>query len=332
MRSEQKMNAGTRQKAPTAIEIESTDAALGAEIRCGDVRVLGNDAIAAIRAAWLEHLVVVFRGQTLSDAELIAFGRRFGEFQYSNPLPSPLAHEGKARQGGKDERHPEITVVSNIVENGVAIGGFGDAELVWHTDMSSFEAPPHQTVLYALEVPDTGGSTGFANMYAAYDALPPDLKGQVRGLALKHDATTDAAGYIRNQYATTRDMDLRTSPGAIHPLVCTHPETGCDYLYLGRRSRAYIQNLALEDSESLLDTLWAHATQPVFAWRHQWRVGDLVMWDNRCVLHHREPFDERARRCLHRVVIKGSKPLQSAASDEQQPHRRAASRKSQQVY
>lgn len=313
------------------IEVRPTAAPLGAEIRCGDVRMLTEEAVQAIRRAWLEHLVVVFRHQTLTNGDLVAFGHRFGEFQYSNPLPSPLAHEGKVKQGGRDEAHPEITVVSNIVEKGVAIGGFGDAELVWHTDMSSFEVPPNQTVLYALEVPQSGGSTGFANMYAAFDTLPVELKARARGLRLKHDATTDAAGYLRKQYADTRDMDLRASPGAVHPLVVTHPETGCECLYLGRRSRAYIDGLAVDESEALLDALWAHATQPQFAWRHQWQVGDLVMWDNRCVMHHREPFDGAQYRRLHRIVIKGSKPFHRSG-EVPAPHARARLQAAQPVY
>jgi taurine dioxygenase len=313
-----------------SIETLPMRAPLGAEVRCGDVRTLSDSAIAVVREAWLDHLVVLFRGQSLTDADLVAFGRRFGAFQYSNPLPSPLAHAGLAKQGGKDERHPEITVVSNIVEGGVAIGGFGDAELVWHTDMSSFDAPPNQTILYAVEVPASGGSTGFANMYAAYETLSAALKKRVRGMMLKHDATIDAAGYIRSQYAATKDMDLRASPGAVHPLVCTHPETGSDYLYLGRRSRAYLQGLPLEESEALLDTLWAHATQPALTWRHQWRDGDMLMWDNRCVMHHREPFDATARRLLHRVVIKETRPAQQE-NTHHAPHRRA-SLSMQQVY
>jgi taurine dioxygenase len=313
-------------------EVMPMHAPLGAEIRCDDVRALTEAAIHAIRQVWLENLVVVFRGQRLSDAELVAFGRRFGEFQYSKPLPSPLAHAGKVRQAGKDERHPEITVVSNIVEDGVAIGGFGEGELVWHTDMSSFEMPPNQTILYSLEVPAAGGSTGFASMYAAYAALPPDLARRVHGLMVKHDATTDAAGYIREQFAATQDMDQRASPGAVHPLVCTHPETGYNCLYLGRRSRAYLVGMELSESEVLLDALWVHATQPAFAWRHQWRVGDLVMWDNRCVMHHREPFDGAARRLLHRVVIKGGKPFYRAAVNERSAHPRAALQETQQVY
>ena len=136
---------------------------------------LDDAGIALLRAAWLDHLVVLIRSQTLSDAELVAFGRRFGELQISDPLPSPLANEGQAMQGGSDARFPEVTVVSNVVEDGVAIGGLGDGEVIWHTDMSSRETPPNQTILHALEVASSGGDTVFLNMYAAYEALPPEL-------------------------------------------------------------------------------------------------------------------------------------------------------------
>jgi taurine dioxygenase len=290
------------------IDIIPTKAALGAEVRCGDLRAADDATIRAIRQAWLEHLVVFFRGQEFTDADLVRFGARFGEFQYSNPLPSPLANEGKVKQGGRQDAHPEITVVSNVVENGVAIGGLGDGELVWHSDMSSFDAPPNQTVLYALEVPAAGGRTGFNNMYAAYESLPRELRERVRNLALKHDATIDAAGYVRPHFAGAAPVDVRESPGAVHPLVRTHPETGRHGLFLGRRTKSYLMGLEIAESDALLDALWARATHDRFAWFHEWRPGDLVMWDNRCVMHRREPFDRNARRVLHRVVIKGTKP------------------------
>jgi taurine dioxygenase len=299
------------------------DAPLGAEIRCADLRQADAETIREIRTAWLAHLVVHFRGQQLTDDDLIAFGRGFGEFQYSNPLPSPLANEGRVKQGGSRETHPEITIVSNVVENGVAIGGLGDGELVWHTDMSSFEVPPNQTALYAIEVPKGGGQTGFNNMYAAYDTLPPALRKRVEHLQLKHDATIDAAGYIRKNFAHAADMDLTISPGGVHPLVRTHPETGRNCLFLGRRSKSYLVGLGIEESEALLDELWAHATQPALAWFHEWQPGDLLMWDNRCVMHRREPFDAAARRVLHRVVIKGSKPFNTPEAASLAAHSRA---------
>jgi taurine dioxygenase len=291
------------------IEVIPSPAVLGAEIRCGDLRAIDAAATAVIRHAWLDHLVVLIRGQSLTDADLIAFGRGFGEFQYSNPLPSPLANEGKVKQGGRADRHPEITVVSNVVENGVAVGGLGDGELVWHTDMSSFEEPPNQTLLYALEVPPVGGRTGFNNMYLAFDTLPAKLRQRAEGLMLKHDATTDAAGYTRKTYAEYSQADVKALPGAVHPLVRTHPETGRNCLFLGRRSKSWLVGLEVAESEHLLDQLWEHATQPQLAWHHEWLPGDLLMWDNRCVMHRREPFDAHARRMLHRVVIKGSRPI-----------------------
>jgi taurine dioxygenase len=297
------------------IEVVPTRACLGAEVRCGDLREVGDAAAKAIREAWLAHLVIVIRGQQLTDQDLIAFGRRFGEFQLSNPLPSPLANEGKVQQGGSQDDLPEITVVSNVVENGVAIGGLGDGELVWHTDMSSFEAPPNQTALYAIEVPPSGGRTGFNNMYVAYETLPAELRAKVEHLTLKHDATIDAAGYVRKRFADAPD-DIRASPGAVHPLVRTHPETGENCLYLGRRSRAHIAGMSVPESEALLDTLWAHATRPELAWFHDWQPGDLLMWDNRCAMHRREPFDPAARRVLHRIVIKGTKPYRSDAKTQ----------------
>jgi len=293
-----------------SVEVVPTEAALGAEVRCGDVRKLDDAAVAAVRQAWLAHLVIVIRGQRLSDADLVAFGRRFGEFQYSTPLPSPLASEGKVAQGGRDKRHPEITVVSNVVEGGVARGGLGDGELVWHSDMSSYEAPPNQTILYSIEVPSGIGRTGFNNMYLALDALPPALRARVDGLMLKHDATIDAAGYLRERFKDAA-ADVRVSPGAVHPLVRTHPETGRNCLFLGRRSKAYVAGMTVAESDALLDALFEHAAQPQFAWHHDWKNGDVLMWDNRCVMHRRDPFDPAVRRTLHRVVIKGTRPFRT---------------------
>ena len=295
--------------------IVPSGAALGAEVRCGNVCMLDDAGIALVRRAWLDHIVVLFRDQALSDADLVAFGRRFGDLQISDPLPSPLANEGRVRQGRGDERFPEVTVVSNVVEDGVAIGGLGDGEVIWHTDMSSREAPPNQTILYAIEVASNGGETAFVNMYAAYDSLPADLKARAGQLTLKHDATIDAAGYARRKFKDSADLDVTASPGMAHRLVRTHPETGRNCLYLGRRSRAYLVGLDIAESEALLDRIWAHATQPQFTWSHRWRQGDVLMWDNRCTMHYRTPFGTNERRTLHRVVVKGSKPFFNAAGE-----------------
>jgi len=201
------------------------------------------------------------------------------------------------------EGMPEIYIVSNVKVNGEAIGSLGDGEAVWHTDMSYLADPPKASMLYALEIPPSGGDTGFANMYAAYESLPDDLKRRAAGLRVKHDGTYNSGGYVR-QGVTAVD-NLITSRGAFHPLVCTHAETKRRVLYLGRRRNAYIDGLSLPDSESLLDQLWSYATREEFAWHNEWRVGDLVLWDNRCTMHRRDPFDETARRIMHRTQIKG---------------------------
>jgi len=268
--------------------------ALGAEVRGLDLRDITDDDFTAIYQAWLDHSVLLFRGQTLSDPELIAFSRRFGGLDLA-----PIQETGRRFVEG----YPEIYVVSNVMQNGVPIGSLGSGEATWHTDMSYLVDPPKASMLYALEVPLSGGNTYFSSMYAAYESIPEELKRRIKGLQLKHDGTYNSGGYVR-QGVTAVD-DPVTSPGTYHPLVCTHPETKRHLLYLGRRRNAYIQGLPLPDSESLLDELWSCATRDDISWHNQWRVGDLVLWDNRCTMHRRDPFDERSRRVMHRTQIKG---------------------------
>jgi taurine dioxygenase len=268
--------------------------ALGAEIPHVDLQRLSEEDFAAIHRAWLDHLVVLFRGQQLSDDDLIAFSRRFGELDWA-----PVQETGRRFVEG----HPEIYVVSNVIENGVPIGSLGAGEAVWHTDMSYLERPPKASMLYALEVPATGGNTYFSDMYGAYEALPDSLRQRISCLTLKHDGTYNSGGYVRQGVDPVNDPI--TSPGAYHPLVCTHPETGRRALYLGRRRNAYLGGLPLAESEALLDELWSYVEREDNIWRHQWRVGDVVLWDNRCTMHRRDPFDAALRRVLHRTQIKG---------------------------
>jgi taurine dioxygenase len=309
---------------PTGITVTPSAAALGAIITCSDLRRADRAMLDAVRQASLDHLVVVIRsGQALTDGDLVEFGRHFGEYDISSQGPeSPLVAMGKATQGGKFAEFPEITVVSNVVENGVALGGLGDGELVWHTDRSSHRAPPAESMLCALEIPPVGGETAFCNMYLALDALTHDLRQRIDGLRLKHDSTTDSAGKVRAKLIQYEGASVRDVPGGVHPLICTHPDTQCDYLYLGRRPKSYLMGLEVAESEALLDALWEHATQPAFTWMHEWQVGDVVIWDNRCTLHRREAFDPNSRRIMHRVMIQGAAP--SRAPGRHAPHRRGA--------
>jgi taurine dioxygenase len=246
-----------------------------------------------IHRTWLDYLVVRFRGQQLAIEDLIAFSRRFGELDWA-----PVQETGRRFVDG----HPEIYVVSNVIENGVPIGSLGAGEAVWHTDMSYLANPPKASMLYAVEIPSAGGDTDFCNMYRAYEALPDSLAQRVRGLSLKHDATYNSGGYVRQGSAATDDPV--TSSGVYHPLVIAHPETGRRALYLGRRRNAYIAGLPLAESEALLDELWLYATRDEFAWQNQWRPGDVVLWDNRCTMHRRDSFDPESRRILYRTQIK----------------------------
>jgi len=271
-----------------------TGGRLGAEIRGANLRRLGDDAFAAIHRAWLDHLVLLFRGQQLSDAELIAFSRRFGELDLA-----PIQETGRRFVEGM----PELYVVSNVLKDGEPIGSLGYGEAVWHTDMSYLPDPPMASMLYALEIPATGGNTEFINMYSVYETLPADLKRHIAGLRVKHDGTYNSGGYVRQGVTPTDDP--RESPGVFHPLVCTHPETGRRMLYLGRRRNAYIEDFGLTESEALLDALWAYTDRAEFAWQTVWQVGDLVLWDNRCTMHRRDSFDPAARRVMHRTQIKG---------------------------
>ena len=278
----------------TQVRAVATGSALGAEVIGVDLRDVDDDTFGAIHNAWLDHLVLLFRGQNLSDDQLIAFSRRLGELDLA-----PIQETGRRFVEG----HPEIYIVSNVIEKGAPIGSLGAGELVWHTDMSYQEDPPKASMLYALEVPPEGGKTGFLNMYDAYQSLPLQLKERVTRLWVKHDGTYNSGGYIRAGVTPTDDP--RDAPGMIHPLVCTHPETGRKCLYLGRRRNAYIDGLPLAASEALLDEIWAYAARDDLTWYNDWRVGDLVLWDNRCTMHRRDPFDPAARRVMHRTQIKG---------------------------
>ena len=278
----------------TAVDVIPTGAALGAEVRGVDLRALDDAAFTAIHRAWLDHQVLLIRNQGLSDQDLIAVSRRFGALDQA-----PIQENGRRFVEGC----PEIYVVSNVVENGVAIGSLGAGEAVWHTDMSYLPDPPQASILFALEVPPSGGDTSFCTMYGGWESLPEFLRETALRLRVKHDGTYNSGGYVRA--GVTPSDDPRTAPGTLHPLVCVHPETGRRHLYLGRRRNAWLEGLSLDESNALLDRIWACATADPLTWRHQWRPGDLVLWDNRCVMHRRDAFDPGARRVMHRTQIKG---------------------------
>jgi taurine dioxygenase len=300
--------AGTRRPGHAAqasggagIGVFSVSDALGAEIRGVDLRdELDADSVGAIRRAWLDHNVVLFRDQHLSDGDLVRFSRRFGGLDLGPRMAWQAA----------EQEFPEIFIISNVIENGNPIGFLGYQEADWHTDMSHTAMPPKASTLYALEVPaDGSGRTGFMNMYKVYDALPGPLRSRLKELYLRHDPAHTLQGELRDGFASESGEDGEIREGPVHPLVRTHPETGRKALYLGRERNgvhraACIVGMTRADSDRLLDELWAIARQEQFAWYHTWRAGDYLMWDNRCVMHRRESFRADLRRIMHRTQIR----------------------------
>jgi len=251
--------------------------------------------------------VLRFRGQTLTDQALMAFSRRFGELDRVPIRAADVLANDDPRLSIAAEARDYVNIISNVKVDGQAIGGLGNYEAHWHTDMSYNDVPPMASVLYGLEVPPEGGNTSFADMYAAYDTLDDATKRRIAGLVCIHDASRNSVGELRRGFVEV--ADATQTVGARHPVVRTHPVTRRRCLFLGRRRAAYVVGLPLEESEALLDQLWAHATQPALCWTQVWRVGDVVIWDNRCVLHRRDDFDDRYRRVMHRTQICGDRPF-----------------------
>lgn len=270
-------------------------ASFGADVTDIDLGAVGDEDFAALHAAWLRYAVLRLRDQHVDDDILQSFSGRFGPLEY--------APFGRMRKSDVDRLpNPYITTISNIVRNGQPIGGLGNGEAAWHTDMSYIERPPTASLLYAVEVPETGGDTHFCSMVGALKALPPELEGRLRGLKAKHDAAHDSVGKLRRGHHDVDDP--RDAPGASHPMVLRHPETGVDALYLGRRQDAYVEGLPLPESEALLDEVWTHVALPGDVWTQQWRERDLVIWDNRTVMHRRAAFPSTARRLMRRTQVR----------------------------
>ena len=278
-----------------AIRVTPLTPGVGAEVSGVNLAALNDAEFAEIERSWHRYSALLFRGQRLSDDDLVSFSRRLGELD-----PPPNQERGRISPPG----YPDVYVVSNVVdEKGDPIGALGAGEAVWHTDMSYLELPPDASMLYALEVPPAGGDTWICGMQAAWLSLPEATKAKLRGRRIKHDGTYNSGGYVRKGVEPTDDP--HKAPGAWHPAVCRHPVTGAPGLYLGRRRNSYVEGLPPDASSALLDELWAHIERPELRYVHKWRVGDLLLWDNRSTMHRRDPFDERSRRVMHRTQIKG---------------------------
>jgi alpha-ketoglutarate-dependent taurine dioxygenase len=303
------------------IRIVPAPAPLGAEVEGLDLKALDDATFKTLHRVWLHHVLLVFRNQSLAAEDLVDLVRRFG-----TPVTSSNLHQRSLDERAANRLYnlpPEVTVVSNVRDQGKTIGILGDGEVVWHADFSFKERPTAARMLVAMEVPprEKGGNTCFLSCYAAYDALPAALRKRVSGLTIKQADIIDTAMKLRP--GRSLDDDIRTVPGPSHPIISTHPETGANMLFLGRRHGSYVNGLLLEDSEALLNELWAHATQPRFVYEHRWAPGDVVVWDNRATLHKRDPFDPQTRRVLYAAQVEGHRPFEAPDALTRPPHPRA---------
>ncbi|MBT6277347.1 MAG: TauD/TfdA family dioxygenase [Chromatiales bacterium] len=266
--------ARSRKNEPAQIEIHPSGDALGAEVVGVDAACeLSSDCVAIIRKALLDHSVVILRGQRLDGEAQVQFTRYFGE---------PEIHV-RATTGSTV---PGIFVVSNVKEDGKPIGALGNDAIDYHSDLAFMPKPGTLSALYALEIPPTGGSTSWCSGYACYDALDSDTKTRLDGLRATH----------RHPHEPNNPPEIID-----HPMAVRHPETGRKALYVTPSFTRSILDLPADDGEALLQRLFHHVAEPRFSWTHHWQVGDLVMWDNRCTMHRRDPFPEQSRRIMHRT-------------------------------
>ncbi len=264
---------------------------IGIEVEGVDLRQpLEDETFRAIEAAWHANCIILFRGQSLDEDQQVAFASRFG------PLAQVInKHEGRSTH------HPGVMFISNIRENGKLIGALPDGEMMFHSDQCYIERPCYATLLYAIEIPSQGGDTLFANMYKAYEALPDETRDRLAGMQALHVYDYGAAPTLKGAVS---DAALRFA----HPIFRTHPATGKKALYVNRLMTDHIVGMDRAESDRTLSMLFDSIENPSWIYTHQWRIGDLLMWDNRCTTHARTDFDASERRLLRRCVVLGEKP------------------------
>jgi taurine dioxygenase len=273
------------------LEINPLSPALGAEVIGADLAGgLSPDAFEQIHAAWLKYQVVVLRDQNIDKEDQLRFARMVGPLE-----------EVRTKKDNADEKQYILYVANRIVDG--SKGALPDGEMYFHSDQCYYEVPCKATILNAMELPKAGGETLFASMYRAYEKLPEDLKKRIAGL-------TAVNMYDYSADPTKRNPNFNPeAPHFVHPVVTKHPETGRPVLYVNRQMTHHIVGMDPEESEALLLELFEHAENPDNVYEHVWRPHDLVMWDNRAVLHARKDFDPSEARVLRRVTVKGSRPV-----------------------
>lgn len=280
-------------QAQAGLRFEPLTKHIGCEVKGIDLREpVSAEAASAMYRAWLDHAVLVFRDQDMSQEDLVRITGIFGEF-------APLGRPAHTLPSGFAKLLPNIMLISNIRENGQTIGALPDGEMMFHHDTIHRDDPHKATLLYSVEVPTYGGDTLFASGTAAYDALDPAMKDKLQGQRAVNF-------YVYNSVKRDDKQGVNATSQAVHPVVRTHDETKRKALYVNRLMSVRIEGMAEAESNALLDFLFDHSEKPEFVYTHVWRKGDLIVWDNRCSSHARADFPADQRRLLLRTTVKGT--------------------------
>lgn len=259
-----------------------------------DLRTIPDTDFHPLRSAIIQSGVGVIRDQLLAPADLVSFAERFGKVEYG------------VRGEFQHPDNPDVYVISNIVEDGKPLGNPNDG-FAWHTDLSFLEHPTAFTFLYAVETPPSGGNTEFASAALAYDRLPAARKAELGGMQVCHSYKRLHA--TRKNARALTEEELRRMPDVIHPMVRTHPDTGRRALYLGPNTSVPI-GMTDEAGLALMDELMEFTVDPAYRYVHVWKPGDLVVWDNRTMVHRATEYDKiNERRLMHRTTVKGERPV-----------------------
>jgi taurine dioxygenase len=277
----------------TKLDVVPLTKHIGAEIRGIDLRTKPDEeTVRAIYQVWLDHLVIVFPEQKLEQEDLIRVTGYFGEL-------GELHRPPKYRPPGFSRILPGIMMISNIRENGEPIGALPDGEMMFHHDMIHAEVPSKATLLYAVEIPSKGGNTLFASGYAAYDTLDPEIRNRLEGRRALH----------HYNYGSVQKGDNKGTEAfgeCIHPVFRTHEDTKRKAIYVNRLMTVKILDMPEDESDGLLNAVFDHSEKREFVYEHEWRLGDLLLWDNRCSTHARTDFPSTERRLMLRTTVKGS--------------------------
>jgi taurine dioxygenase len=276
-----------------ALQVNRLAFGLGAEVTGLDLSRRVPDAdVAEIRKIWLDNLVLVFPGQSLTMSEQVAFSARFGTLEIH-----PQKHY-------RHPEYPEIFEVSNRVINGRKSDS-ADAGRRWHSDGAFSLRPPTGSFLYCEKRPPVGGDTWFTNMYMAFDALSETMKQILSSLQVVNDLGSTIEMRLRDPLKVADH--LKDNPPVVQPMVRVHPETGRKALYLNETVTRQVHGMTVAESEGLLRFLFAHSTRPEFTFRHRWAEGDLVLWDNRCTMHMAPAdYDRSYVRHMRRTTLEGA--------------------------